>query len=141
MRTETATKKITASGDSLVINVTKEVKRLGLDRGDDVAVTLAPAIDGLDFIAEVMANAITGLDLEAEDDGQTAPVIIATKGQVDLIYMAVSVCAPSGFVIGHDPTRPDYDTIDIFDKDNRPLMEYVFRICEPSYRKITEDHD
>ena len=131
MRIETATKTITASGDSLVINVTKEVKRLGLDRGDDVAVTLAPAIDGLDIMAEIMANAITGLGLEAEDDDD--PVIIATKGQVDLIYMAVSVCAPSGFVVAHDPTRPDYDTIGIFDKDNRPLMEYVFR--------ITEDHD
>lgn len=132
MRTETTTKKITASGDSLVINVTKEVKRLGLDRGDDVAVTLAHAVDGLDLIAEMMANAITGLGLEAEDDGQTAPAIIATRGDVDLIYMSVSVCAPSGLVIAHDPTRPDYDTIGIFDKDNRPLMEYVF--------KITEDH-
>lgn len=32
MRTETATKKITQSGDSLVINVTKEAHRLGLVR-------------------------------------------------------------------------------------------------------------
>jgi hypothetical protein len=131
MRTETATKKITASGDSLVINVTREVKRLGLDRGDDVAVTLAHAIDGLDIMAEIMANAITGLGLEAEDDDD--PVIIATRGDVDLIFTSVSVCAPSGLVVAHDPTRPDYDVIGIFDKDNRPLMEYVFR--------ITEDHD
>lgn len=132
MRTETATKTITASGDSLVINVTKEVTRLGLDRGDYVNVTLAPANHDLDLIAEMMGNAITGLGLVEVDDIPD-PIIEATKGEVDLIYMAVSVCAPSGFVVAHDPTRPDYDTIGIFDKDNRPLMEYVFR--------ITEDHD
>ncbi len=34
----TATKKLTQSGDSLVINVTKEVKPLGLKRGDYVTV-------------------------------------------------------------------------------------------------------
>ena len=63
MRTETATKTISASGDSLVINVTKEVKRLGLDRGDDVDVTLAPAIDDLYIMTQIMANAIIGLGL------------------------------------------------------------------------------
>lgn len=41
MRTEKATKKITQSGDSLVINVTTEVKRLGLGRGDNVDIELS----------------------------------------------------------------------------------------------------
>lgn len=40
-----ATKKLTQSGDSLVINVTKEVKPLGLQRGDYVNVTIEPAED------------------------------------------------------------------------------------------------
>ena len=35
-----ATKKITASGDSLVVNVTKEVKMMGLERGDFVVIDL-----------------------------------------------------------------------------------------------------
>lgn len=35
-----ATKKITQCGDSLVINVTKEVKPLGLRRGDYVTVEI-----------------------------------------------------------------------------------------------------
>ena len=34
------TKKITASGDSLVLNVTKEVKLMGLERGDLVVIDL-----------------------------------------------------------------------------------------------------
>lgn len=38
----TATKKLTQCGDSLVINVTKEVKPLGLKRGDYVTVTIEP---------------------------------------------------------------------------------------------------
>lgn len=41
----TATKKLTQSGDSLVINVTKEVKPLGLKRGDYVKVELEKAND------------------------------------------------------------------------------------------------
>lgn len=41
-----ATKKIGQSGDSLVVNVTKEVKQLGLKRGDSVDIELsAPADD------------------------------------------------------------------------------------------------
>ena len=36
----TATKKLTMCGDSLVINVTKEVKALGLNRGDFIEVTI-----------------------------------------------------------------------------------------------------
>lgn len=35
-----ATKKLTLCGDSLVINVTKEVKPLGLKRGDYVTVEI-----------------------------------------------------------------------------------------------------
>lgn len=128
MRTETATKKITASGDSLVINVTKEVKRLGLDRGDDVDVTLAPIIDDLYIMAQIMANAITGLGLVEVDD-IPEPIVEATKEQVELIFKSVCVCAPPGL----DIRRPRYGVIGIFDKDNRPLMEYEFR--------ITEDHD
>ena len=38
----TATKKLTQCGDSLVINVTKEVKPLGLKRGDYVTVMIEP---------------------------------------------------------------------------------------------------
>ena len=38
----TATKKLTQCGDSLVINVTKEIKPLGLKRGDYVTVTIEP---------------------------------------------------------------------------------------------------
>ena len=41
----TATKKLTQSGDSLVINVTKEVKPLGLKRGDYVTVHIEPPED------------------------------------------------------------------------------------------------
>lgn len=33
-------KKITSSGGSLVINVTKEVKLMGLKRGDEIAIKL-----------------------------------------------------------------------------------------------------
>ena len=61
MRTEKATKKITQSGDSLVINVTKEVNRLGLGRGDDVDITLSSAMgDDLAFIVRAMTNALNG---------------------------------------------------------------------------------
>ena len=45
MKKTRATKKLTQSGDSLVINVTKEVKPLGLQRGDYVNVTIEPADD------------------------------------------------------------------------------------------------
>lgn len=38
-------KKLTMCGDSLVINVTKEVKALGLNRGDYVTVTIQPFTD------------------------------------------------------------------------------------------------
>ena len=41
----TATKKITMCGDSLVINVTKEVKTLGLTRGNYITVTIQPFTD------------------------------------------------------------------------------------------------
>ena len=44
MRTK-ATKKIMGVGHSLTVNVTKEVKALGLDRGDYVNVTLEPVDD------------------------------------------------------------------------------------------------
>ena len=42
MKQVKATKKLTASGDSLVINVTKEAKALNVKRGDFVNVTLEP---------------------------------------------------------------------------------------------------
>ena len=125
MRTETATKTITASGDSLVINVTKEVKRLGLDRGDDVAVTLAPTVDKLDFIRELFINAIASEDLEA-DDGRP----IATVKTIEAIYRAVGLCAPSGFVIGYDHSMTDYQSIDVFTEDNTPLLSVVFKVID-----------
>ena len=40
-----ATKKIMVVGHSLTVNVTKEVKAMGLDRGDYVNVTLEPVDD------------------------------------------------------------------------------------------------
>ncbi len=125
MRTETATKKITASGDSLVINVTKEVKRLGLDRGDDVAVTLAPTVDKLDFIRQLFLNAINSEALEI--DGVNP---VATVKTIEAIYRAVGLCAPSGFVIGLDNSMTDYHSIDIFTEDNAPLMSVVFKVID-----------
>ena len=44
MRTK-ATKKIMGVGHSLTVNVTKEVKAMGLDRGDYVNITLEPVDD------------------------------------------------------------------------------------------------
>lgn len=41
----TTTKKLTQCGNSLVINVTLEVKPLGLKRGDYVTVTIEPRDD------------------------------------------------------------------------------------------------
>lgn len=67
MRTETATKKITQSGDSLVINVTKEVKRLGLGRGDVVEMSLTAGGPDTDiFVNWVVDNALSELDRDSE---------------------------------------------------------------------------
>ena len=128
MRTEKATKKITQSGDSLVINVTKEVKRLGLGRGDDVDITLSSAMgDDLAFIVRAMTNALNGWidDIEIDDKGYIHGL---TPDQVDRIYMAVSTVAPSGLVMGMDPTHDDYITIDVFNSDNYPLFDWCFII-------------
>lgn len=72
MRIEKATKKITQSGDSLVINVTKEVKRLGLDRGDTVDITLSSEqADNLAFLNRILNNAIRAndVDINRAEDG------------------------------------------------------------------------
>ena len=128
MRTEKATKKITQSGDSLVINVTKEVKRLGLGRGDDVDITLSSAMgDDLAFIVRAMSNALNGYidHVEVDDNGYIHGL---TPDQVDRIYTAVSTVAPSGLVMGMDPTNDDYITIDVFNSDNYPLFDWCFII-------------
>lgn len=128
MRTEKATKTITQSGDSLVINVTKEVKRLGLGRGDDVDITLSSAMgDDLAFIVRAMSNALNGhIDhVEVDDNGYIHGL---TPDQVDRIYTAVSTVAPSGLVMGMDPTNDDYITIDVFNSDNYPLFDWCFII-------------
>lgn len=130
MRTEKATKTITQSGDSLVINVTKEVKRLGLGRGDDVDITLSSAMgDDLAFIVRAMSNALNGYidHVEVDDNGFIHGL---TPDQVDRIYTAVSTVAPSGLVMGMDPTHNDYTaiTIDVFNSDNYPLFDWCFII-------------
>ena len=128
MRTEKATKTITQSGDSLVINVTKEVKRLGLGRGDDVDITLSSAMgDDLAFIVRAMTNALNGWidNIEVDDNGYIHGL---TPDQVNRIYMAVSTVAPSGLVMGMDPTNDDYITIDVFNSDNYPLFDWCFII-------------
>lgn len=134
MRTEKATKKITQSGDSLVINVTKEVKRLGLDRGDAVDITLTPAMaDDLAFIVQAMANAIVSLDLDVDDN---TGAIYASRSVVDTIYRAVSLCAGPSLVVGMDATHAEYITVDVFAPDNTPLVTWVFWT-----NKGPEDHD
>ena len=128
MRTEKATKTITQSGDSLVINVTKEVKRLGLGRGDDVDITLSSAMgDDLAFIVRAMTNALNGWidNIEVDDNGYIHGL---TPDQIDRIYTAVSTVAPSGLVMGMDPTNDDYITIDVFNSDNYPLFDWCFII-------------
>lgn len=40
-----ATKKITQSGDSLTVNITKEVRALGLSRGDMIIIVIESAED------------------------------------------------------------------------------------------------
>ena len=128
MKTEKATKTITQSGDSLVINVTKEVKRLGLGRGDDVDITLSSAMgDDLAFIVRAMSNALNGYidHVEVDDNGYIHGL---TPDQVDRIYTAVSTVAPSGLVMGMDPTNDDYITIDVFNSDNYPLFDWCFII-------------
>ena len=69
MKTETATKQITQSGDSLVINVTKEVKRMGLTRGDNVNIILSSDKPDKDmFVNWVVDNVLSSYDLEIDDD-------------------------------------------------------------------------
>lgn len=69
MKTQTATKQITQSGDSLVINVTKEVKRMGLTRGDNVNVILSSDKPDKDmFVNWVVDNVLSSYDLEIDDD-------------------------------------------------------------------------
>lgn len=128
MRTEKATKTITQSGDSLVINVTKEVKRLGLGRGDDVDITLSSAMgDDLAFITMAMANALNGWidDIEIDGNGYFHGL---TPDQVNRIYVAVSTVAPGALIMGMDPTHDDYITIDAFNYDNVQLLEWRFII-------------
>ena len=125
MRTETATKQITQSGDSLVINVTKEVKRLGLGRGDDVNITLSPALsDDLDFMVRCMSNAIIGHDLTIDEI--TGHIQGATVEEINRIYVSVAECSPPDIIIGMDPTNDDYTIIGAFASDNTPLLSWVF---------------
>lgn len=127
MKTEKATKTIMQSGDSLVISVTKEVKRLGLGRGDEVDVTLSPALeDDILFFSQAMDNAIMSFDLKTND--RTGDVY-ARSATVDTIYNAVSVCAGPNLVVGKDDNGT-WCSIELFTVNNDPLMSWVFAITD-----------
>lgn len=126
MRTEKATKTITQSGDSLVINVTKEVKRLGLGRGDDVDITLSSAMgDDLAFIVRAMTNALIAHEIEIDDNNNLH------GASVDLIarlQVALGEIAPPSLTIASDPTHDDHVTIEVYDKSNNLLVGWWFII-------------
>lgn len=102
MRTEKATKKITQSGDSLVINVTTEVKRLGLGRGDNVDIELSNTdkTDKMAFLTRIINNAIKAHDLE-----RTGPdTYIADYREVEKIADSVGDCC-GDYVVGLDTSE------------------------------------
>lgn len=128
MRTETATKKITQSGDSLVINVTKEAHRLGLARGDDVVVTLAPVSDDLDFMSRCMNNIFESMPdtLTRDENGL---IHGATRRLADRFYMSLADCSPPGYIIAMDPTPADRVLIAVFKEDSEgdpPVLYWIF---------------
>ena len=91
MRTEKATKTITQSGDSLVINVTREVKRLGLGRGDNVDLELFSTDGDLkQLIKTITGHAIASRHLKTVPAGYSA-----TRADVERIAQSVSDCLPS----------------------------------------------
>lgn len=90
MKTEKATKKITQSGDSLVINVTTEVKRLGLGRGDNVDIELSSTeTDIRKYLTTVTNNAIFSRHLKTAPAGYSA-----TRADVERIAQSISDCIP-----------------------------------------------
>lgn len=125
-KTEKATKMIKKSGDSLVINVTQEVRRLGLTRGDLVDITLTPyENDDLSFIRTVMDGALRHFDLEVNED--TGVIYGATAKDIEEILSAVAICTSSEDVIfGCDPTNEGYTTVDVFAAEGGHLMSWIF---------------
>ena len=125
MKTEKATKVISASGDSLVINVTKEVKRLGLGRGEYVDVELSSDRDNdLEFLRRIVNNAISATGLKPTE----TYTYTAEYATVSRIASAVGDCC-GRYDVGIDHANGRY-YLCIFDND-RMLLEVVF--IDPGY--------
>lgn len=128
MRTETATKKITQSGDSLVINVTKEVKRLGLDRGDTVDVTLSSErADTVAFLNRIITNAIKAHDLPTVDG-----LYCVDYTTLHTIADSVADCC-GGYDIGINQMEYRF-ILSVFDWD--PTNTYSILLAEVEFIKV-----
>lgn len=132
MRTEKATKKITQSGDSLVINVTTEVKRLGLGRGDNVDIELSTdQTDKIEFLTRIVNNAIKAHDLK-----RTGPdTYTADYRTVQKIADSVGDCC-GDYVVGLDTSEK---------RTYLSIFEWVgadcFQLLEITFTDPSPDHD
>ncbi len=137
MKTETATKKITQSGDSLVINVTKEVKRLGLDRGDVVDVTLSSEdADNLAFLNRIVNNAIQANDLTQIKDN----LYYANYETVSRIACAVGDCCGNAYTVAIHQANGflDIGVYQWVDDGDRAVLLLEVDFKDPT---VNPDHD